>query len=290
MTGLTHDVKMVRSFDETLLAARPMGGGSGPPIMVVDGIGGKLSIWRGALHSLAENHPIYNWDLRGMFESGLPVNDRVDAAAHARDAIEILDHFDVERAVLVTWSSGGRIALEIAYDYPERVAGLALVCAGYGRSLKRLLRLDPLALLPRVAGVAKYAGGFLLAPLRGFVARPEVAGLIRQSGMVAATADTSALIELLQGLAESDPYLLLRTYEAISGDPASDLLSDIDAPTLVVAGEMDQFTSRDVVDEMYSRIRGARLLTYEGATHFLPIEFPERLGGDLEAFVKELQP
>jgi 3-oxoadipate enol-lactonase len=287
MTGLTHDVEMMRSFDGTLLAARPMGGSSGAPVLLVDGIGAKLSVWRRALRTLAQDHPIYNWDLRGLFESGLPVNDRVDAAAQARDAIEVLDYFDVERAVLVTWSSGGRIALEIAHDYPERVAGLALVCAGYGRSLKRLLQLDPLALLPRIAGVAKYAGGFLLAPLRGFVARPEVAGLIRQSGMVAAPADTSALIELLQGLAESDPYLLLKSYEAISGDPASDLLSDIDSPTLIVSGEMDQFTSRDVIDEMYSQISGARLLTYEGATHFLPIEYPERLGADLEAFLKE---
>jgi pimeloyl-ACP methyl ester carboxylesterase len=289
MTGLTHDVEMMRSFDGTYLAARSMGSGGGLPILIVDAIGSKLSVWSRVLRPLAESHPIYNWDLRGLFDSGLPANDRVDAVSQARDALEVLEHFEIDKALVTTWSSGGRIALQFAHDHPERTAGLALVCSGYGRSLSRLLRLDPLALLPRMAGVAKFAGGLLQVPFRRFVARPEIAGFIRQSGMVAAPADTPALIELLRGLAECDPYMLLKTYEVLSGDPAEGLLSKVDAPSLLVAGEMDQFTPRDMTDLMHSRMLGARLLTYEGATHFLPIEYPDRLTKDLALFLDEVR-
>lgn len=279
---------IVRSTDGTMIAVRTFGEDGGIPVLLANAVGANLSIWRNVLEDLSRERKIITWDHRGMFESGLPATDRLDATAHAQDALAAIRSLEIERFHVLGWSSGGRIALEIAQGYPERVASLSLVCAGYGHALSALFRLEFNALLPRVANVAKYVAGPLHAALKNFVARPEVAGLVRQSGAIGASADTLAFVGYLKGLADADPRRLLASYHAVSGDPASHLLSEIVAPTLVIAGEHDQFTSRAVTTEILAKIPDAKLEIYEDATHYLPIEHPAKLAYDLAKFHKEI--
>jgi pimeloyl-ACP methyl ester carboxylesterase len=279
----------VRTFDGTSIAVLRIGEGDGLPLVVCNGLGANLAIWRAALADITSERPVVTWDHRGLFESGLPASDRLDAEAQSRDGLAAARHFGIERFHLVAWSSGGRIALQMAADHPERVAGLTLVCAGYGHSLGALLRLEFAPLLPRIAGITRIAAPVLHGMLRNFVARPEVAGLVRQSGMIGASADTSAFVEYLRGIAGLDARTLFESYHAISGDAAAHLLREIVAPTLVIAGEHDRFTSQHVTTEMVAKIPDARLEVYEDATHYLPIEFPGRLSHDLRRFFKEIE-
>jgi hypothetical protein len=140
-----------------------------------------------------------------------------------------------------------------------------------------LLRLELASVLPLLAGVGKRFAPFLQGPLGAFVARPELAGFVRQSGMVGARADTGALVEMLKGMAACDLRTLLATFEAVAGDPAPELLDGLTSPVLAVMGDRDQFTSRAVVEEMVARVPAGRLEMYHGATHYLPLEFPDRL-------------
>ncbi len=287
--NLDHEVTRVRSFDGTILAARRMGAEDGMPLLVVNGIGATLAVWRRVLIDIARERPVISWDQRGLHDSGEPASDRLDAGAQAEDAAAVLDHFGIERFVAASWSNGSRIALELAHRNTERLTALALVCGGYGHPLGRLLRyLEVASVLPTLAGVVKHFSSFLEGPLRGVTSRPELAGLVRQSGMIAATADTAALVDLLRGMARCDTRTLLATYEAVAGDPAPELLSEVEAPALIVAGERDPFTTRRVSEEMARAIPKARLEVYERATHYLPIEYPARLSDDLRAFWREV--
>ena len=286
---LDHEVELVRSFDNTQLATRRLGDGTGVPLLVVNAVGAGLAVWRRVLLDVARERPIVMWDHRGLHGSEPSFSGRLDPGAQAEDAAAVLDHFAIERFVMASWSNGTRIALEVSHRYMERVAAFAIVCGGYGHPFGRLLRnLEPASILPSVAGVAKHFSSFIEGPFRGLTSRPELAGLVRQSGMIAATADTSALVDFLRGLASCDLRTLLATYEAIAGDPAPELLNDVHAPTLIVAGERDPFTTRRVTDEMARAIPGARLEVYERATHYLPIEYPARLSEDLRDFWGDL--
>ena len=191
-----------------------------------------------------------------------------------------------------TWPRGAPEAgsrSELAAEYPERVASLSLVNAGYGHSLGRLVKLDFASLLPTLAGIAKRFAGPLQGAFRTFVSRPEIAGLVRQSGMTAATADTASLVELLRGMASCDTRALLATYQAVAGDPAPELARRIAAPTLLIAGEHDQFTPLDVTEELLDDLETSRLEVYPDATHYLPIEHPEALAADLKTFLAEVE-
>jgi 3-oxoadipate enol-lactonase len=226
---------------------------------------------------------VITWDHRGLHESGPPNSERVDAGAQAEDAVAVLDHFGIERAVMASWSNGARIAIEIADRYPDRIQTAAMISPAFGYRLTALLRAQWASLLPTAAGVGKHFASWLEGPFRTLVSRPELAGLIRQSGMVGPTADISALVDLMRGIAACDLRVLLATFEAVVGDPSPELLSRIEQRNLLVIGERDQFTSRDSIEGL-AEAMSAELKIYEGATHYLPIEYPARLSDDLRSF------
>ncbi len=285
--SLEHEVEYVRSFDRTVLAARKMRDGTKTPVLIANAVGANLAAWRRVLIEIEHDRPIIAWDMRGMHESNPPESDRMDPGAHAEDAIAVLDHFGIDKFSVASWSNGVRVALEISRRYPESIASMALISGGYGHSLGRLMKLEPASLLPSIAGIAKHFAYWIDAPLKGLTTRPEFAGIVRQSGLIAATADTKAMVDLLRGIAACDTKTFLATYEAVAGDPVPELLDDVAAPTLIVAGERDQFTNRATSEEMARRIPDAQILFYERATHYLPIEYPARLAEDLQFFWSE---
>ncbi len=280
--------ELIESFDGTLISVTRIGEGDGLPLLVCNAVGANLAAWRRSLVDVARQRPIVLWDHRGLFGSGPALSERIDPGAHAEDAIAALDHYGIDRFAVAGWSNGTRVAIEIAARYPERVAALALISGGSGHPPGRLLRLELASAIPIAASVAKYFAGPLAARLQRLVARPEISGLIRQSGMVGATADTPALVDLLRGVATCDLKTLLATVEAVVGDSGADLLSQIQAPTVLIVGDRDQFTTTRMVEEVSRAIPSCRVIHYEGATHYLPLEYPARLSDDLRAFLAEM--
>ena len=282
--------EVIASFDGTLLATRRFGEGTATPLLLCNGVGANLAPFRRVIVDLERDRPVLSWDLRGLLGSGPPATDRLDPGAQAEDGIAVADHHDADRFAIMSWSNGSRIALEIATRYPERVEALILVNGGFGHPFGRLLRrLEIASVFPSVAGVAKHFGASLQAPLRALVSRPELAGLIRQTGFVGPTADTPALVELLKGIASSDLKTFFATFEEIAGDSALDLVRTIQQPTLLVAGERDPFTPLSMIVEMHEAMTDAHLEIYDSATHYLPIEYPARLVDDTRRFLKELE-
>lgn len=280
---------VIPSFDGTLLATRRSGGGEGTPVLVCNGVGANDAIWKRALVDAERSRPILMWDHRGLLGSGPPATDRLDAGAQAEDALAVAEHHGVEDFVLLSWSNGSRIALEVATRNPDRVVALIVVNGGFGQPFGRLLRhLELASLFPSIAGMAKHFGPTLQGPLRALTSRPELIGLIRQSGFVGATADGPLLVELLRGVATCDLKTFLASYEAIAGDSASELAARVEAPTLLIAGDKDAFTPLSMVVEMHAAMRNARLEVYERATHYLPLEFPGKLSNDIRRFLAEL--
>jgi pimeloyl-ACP methyl ester carboxylesterase len=271
----------IRSFDDTVIAARRFDGGAGIPLLIANAVGANSAAWRRVLTGIVGGRPVLLWDHRGLLDSEPAHTDRIDPGAHAEDAMAMLDHYNVDEVVIASWSNGTRVGLEIAHRYPERVRAIAFVCGAYGYSPGRAIKLEFVALLPILAGVAKQFSGPIGAALRAFAARRELAGLIRQSGMVAATADSGALVDLMRGIASCDMRTLLATFEAIAGDSAPELCRSLSCPALVVAGERDQFTPRPQMEEMARIVPHATLTVYPSATHYLPLEHPAKLAVDL---------
>ena len=274
----------VTSFDGTSIAARESGEGDRTPLLLVNAIGPDASAWRRVVDA-SSGRRILSWDLRGLHGSGDPVSERNDAAAHCEDAMAVLEEAGVEDLVVAAWSTGTRIALEVARVYPERVKAVVLVCGGFGRGFMGLFRyLELSSVFPLGAGLAKHFARSLEGPFRSFVSRPEFAGVVRQSGVIGPTADIDTLVEVVQSFARCDLRRLLSTYEEVVGASDVSILSEVHAPCLAIAGARDRFTTGGMVDAMVRKMPDAEKVVYENASHFLPIEYPERLAADMDGF------
>ncbi|HXX93067.1 MAG TPA: alpha/beta hydrolase [Planctomycetota bacterium] len=101
--------------------------GSGPPLVLLHGLGGSIYDWRYLIRPLAESHRLIVPDLLGAGESDLPEGEDYSIAAQARRIRGILDRLGVGRATFIGNSYGGGIALRLAQDWPERVERLVLL-------------------------------------------------------------------------------------------------------------------------------------------------------------------
>lgn len=283
--------ELVRSLDGTFVAARAVSEGDDAlPLVVANAVGADLSVWRRALTDVARERLVVTWDHRGLGESGAPAGNRLDPESHADDALAVMDHFEIDRAAVIAWSNGGRIALELAASSPHRVAGLVLVCAGYGQPLERFARnLEPSALLPTLARAARLAAPLLEPAYRAAVARPELAGIIRQTRLISPSGDADALASLLRSIARSNLRRLLASYEQLAGRDENGLLARVTAPALLIAGGRDPVTTLDMMREVAEGLPTARLEVYSAATHLLPLELPGRLSDDVRPFLATLE-
>src|SRR4051794_41014655 len=123
--------------------------GEGEVIVLIHGITGRSDQWRPAVDQLKATHTVLAPDLLGHGESAKPRGDySLGAYASAvRDTMVALGH---DRATIVGHSLGGGIAMQFAYQFPERCERLVLGSrGGLGRAGHPPLRAPA---LPRPAG------------------------------------------------------------------------------------------------------------------------------------------
>ncbi len=99
--------------------------GSGPSLLLIPGLGADARLFGGVVPLLAHSHHVITFDPRGAGRSTAPPGPyRIEQMAD--DSAVLLSALNVERADVVGYSMGGRIALSLALDHPERVRRLVL--------------------------------------------------------------------------------------------------------------------------------------------------------------------
>ena len=81
------------------------------------------------LDDLARDHTVLAPDLLGHGGSDKPRGD-YSVAAYANGVRDLLGVLDIERVTLVGHSLGGGVAMQFAYQYPERTERIVLIGAG----------------------------------------------------------------------------------------------------------------------------------------------------------------
>ncbi|MCI0509862.1 MULTISPECIES: alpha/beta hydrolase [Chromohalobacter] len=102
--------------------------GSGPPLVLIHGLGGQLQHFTYALiEALRDDYRVIAFDRPGSGYSDATDNARARLPCQAHVLHEAWRALGVERPLVVGHSMGGAVALTLALDYPEEIAGLALL-------------------------------------------------------------------------------------------------------------------------------------------------------------------
>ena len=262
--------------------------GRGPTLLLIHGIGDNSSTWEHLLPFLALDHTVIAPDLLGHGASDKPRAD-YSVAAYANGMRDLLSVLGVDRATVVGHSLGGGVAMQFAYQYPERCERLVLVSTGgVSREVHPILRL---AALPDAD---------LLLPLVGYdVTRLAVRAVFQAFKQLGTDLgrDAADFLRVFDTLPDATARsAFVRTLRA-AVDFRGQVITMLDRcylargmPTLLVWGAHDAIIPYEHARLAHAAMPGSRLETFESAGHFPHHSEPARFLAVLRDFLASTTP
>ncbi len=261
--------------------------GRGKPVVLCNGLGGTFDAWRHLTGMLATRYQVFSWYYRGLHGSSVPVDrTRVRVVDHVDDLELLLSHWGVERAAFVGWSMGVQVALELYRRAPARLAAFAALNGSPGRILDTVA--GPLVgrVLPMLLHAARLGAPPINAAARALTGWQGFIGLGKRVGLFADSLDSEVFGELLHHYGRLEFGLYADTLRGLGEHDAWDVLPRVDIPTAVICGARDLLTPSHVAVRMASQIRGASLLVIPEGTHFVAVERPDLVNGEVQALLE----
>jgi pimeloyl-ACP methyl ester carboxylesterase len=235
-----------------------------PPILLIHGAGGSHLSWHPHLRRL-RGETVYALDLPGHGQSEGEGRQSIDE--YAEDGIRFMDAAKIPTAVFAGISMGGAIALTLALDHPNRVAGLVLIGGG--------------AKMRVASSILDGAGN-----PETFEAAVETINV--NSFAPAVSKDLLRLSK--QELLKTPPSVLFSDFLACSQFDMSERLLEIKTPTLILCGEHDRMMPPKFSHSLRDALPNARLSMIENAGHMAQLERPAAVADAMRNFLDDLPP
>lgn len=251
--------------------------GSGPPLLMINGLGATRAGWSLQAPALGEHFWTITFDNRDVGETGAGGNpESYSMRQFADDVAGLLDELAIPAAHIVGGSMGGCVAQEFALAYPERTLSSTIICS-WGTA-------DPW--LQEV-----------LTLWEGIFATQGAVAWSRTSWAWVFTyrwyRDPANLINLLEAAEQEPPPQTFDMYERQSNAAANfDRLGDIGAitaPTHVIAGEEDYLTPVRFSEEIAAAIPNAKLSVMQDVGHGMFWERTDDFNALVLDFIRDVE-
>jgi pimeloyl-ACP methyl ester carboxylesterase len=262
--------------------------GEGSAILLIHGIGDSSRTWLPLIPWLTRDHSVVAPDLLGHGASDKPRAD-YSIAAYANGMRDLLSVLGVERATVIGHSLGGGVAMQFAYQYPERCERLVLVSSGgVSREVHPLLR------------AASAPNADLLLPLLNVdLTRIAVRGGLKALEWLETDIgnDAEDLLRVFDALPNAAARrAFIRTLRAVV-DWRGQVVTMLDRcyltrgmPTMLVWGKHDAVIPYRHALLAHAAMPGSRLEIFERAGHFPHRSDPARFLAVLRNFIGSTAP
>lgn len=244
--------------------------GTGPDLVLVHGVGGRLEAWDGVVARLSQRFRTIRFDLRGHGESAKPPGP-YELDDFVADLTGLLDALGIASCRLAGFSLGGLVAQGFALASPDRLVRLVLLSTVAGRTEEEKARV-----LKRLEIVANGIPGahFENSVERWFTdefraANPEI---------IARYAERNRA---------NDPKAYAAAYRVLATSDLAERLHEIRVPTLVATGENDIGSNTRMARLMHEQIPGSSLHIFPRLRHSILIEAPGAVADVVEPFLLE---
>lgn len=255
--------------------------GEGFPVLCLHGhpgSGASLSVFT---NHLAKKFQTFAPDLRGYGKSR--VNQDFEMSDHLTDLEALLDRFQLKKCLILGWSLGGILAMELALKLPERITGLILVAT----SARPIGNHPPITwqdnLYTGVASLLSYLNPNWQWNIDTFGKRSLLRYLIQQHTPTAYRyIATEAVPAYLQTSGEATRALytaLQARYNRLTD------LQQILCPALVLSGAQDYHITADSSLETSQYLRDCEWRCYPNTAHLFPWEIPDQVLSDIDQWL-----
>lgn len=232
--------------------------GTGPrTIVLLHGWALNLRVFDALAESLAPDFRVLAIDLPGHGRSAEPAGLRRDGWTLERLAAAIAPRLPAD-SLLLGWSLGGQVALQLALDAPARVAALALVS-----TTPRFVAGDdwPHGIVASVlAHFARHLGSDYRETVRDFLD-------LQVRGGRDAPAALATLQAALFSHGEAAPAVLARALEVLRHADLRPRLGEVARPVLVLAGQYDRVTPPGAARALAAALPHGRHLEFARCGH-----------------------
>ncbi len=243
--------------------------GERPTVVFLNGMTQSTRHWETQRKKFSSEFGVLLWDARGQGRSEIGDTEPT-LRHHTDDLAAILDEIGVERAHLVGFSHGARIALGFAVHHPDRLRQLALCSATAEESARARI-------IVRSWRETLERGGL---EAMTWTALPTILGnryLEEHESIVEGIVRASVRRNSEQGIRQ--------LLEAMDDYPAlAQLADEVVAPTLVMSGSDDPLVEPEGARKL-ADLTGGDHVEIEGVGHTIPIEVPARFHERIAEFL-----
>ena len=262
--------------------------GKGPALLLIHGIGSRHETWLPVIDELAKTHTVIAPGLLGHGQSAKPRAD-YSIGGYANGMRDLLTVLGVERVTVVGHSLGGGVAMQFAYQFPQRTERIVLVgTGGLGPEV------NPIIPLCTVAGSNMTLAAVTSKPVRRLGV--PLLRLLQKSGLPM-TADLEQLAIVYNDLGSRAAREAFRHVLRAIVDWRGQIVTMNDRayltefiPTLVVWGEDDTVIPVKHAYAAQDKLPHARVEVFKDAGHFPHAEQPELFVETLSQFLADTQP
>ena len=236
--------------------------GQGHPLLLIHAGIADSRMWDQQFEIFAGQYRVIRFDLRGYGQSTVPAG----AFANHEDVAALLAHLGIEKAHIVAVSFGGKVALDFALTYPEKVTSLVLVAPAVGGEE----RSEEVQQFNREEEALLEQGD--LAAAAELNVRTWVVGPMRTPEQV----DPAVRRRIYEMQYHAFTVPIPDTTEEISLEPPAIMRRvELRVPTLLIVGNYDLLTKQRMVERLAKEIPQAHQIVIPGAAHMVNMERPE---------------
>lgn len=251
--------------------------GEGTPLLLLHGFTGNGDTWLPFCETLGRRSFMICPDLPGhgktIVEDGIG-HYSIESAARALK--EILDRLEIEKADVLGYSMGGRLALAFALTYPDRVGRLILESASPGLESEeerraRRMKDNELANFIRERGIGPFVDYWENIPLfNSLQSMPEAVKEAVRKQRLENSPDGLANSLIGMGTGAQPSYW--------------DRLPELENRVLLLAGELDE-KFWGIAGRIAERTKSPKVVIVEGAGHAIHVENPGKFGTIVSGFL-----
>lgn len=263
--------------------------GKGEPIVFIYGIACLMNHWHHQVEHFSKTHKVILFDIRGHHKS-TPVTDinnmKFDHLAF--DVKTLLNHLEIKKAHFVGHSFGVPYMIKTYEQFPEIFKSLTFI-NGFARNpLKKLFGFEFVEPLFQFLRDQHRKSPDLWNTLwRGMIDNPVAFQLAALAGGFNLKLTQFKDIEMYgRGVSRLELPLFFELFEQLLQFDGNHILTTINKPVLILAGDKDMLTPPAYQVEMHELIQNSELMKIPYGSHCSQLDFPDFVNLKLSDFLR----